>query len=328
MLTTLFYNLCNLLSTPYEKLNSINYNIDNLSHFTLEEIYLQKLFYFKWRKKINSLYNNFDFSYTYDILSENSNFIKVKLNLNVSFTIENYPSSIPSGCLYEYIVILEHFHNKLKIQFLVEHEENPYLYNSVLKADLSQVTNFIFYTKQNSWLNKLSSLELLYQKFRVSVLRTINDNKTQNRESTFNITKACAYAENFALKPNPNYKYFENIGGDCTNFISQILFAGGLKQTHLWKPYTIPWIRVEDLYLYLTRQKLATKLPDKNSLSKGCVIQFYTPKIGRFFHAGFITYELPNNDYLYCCHSYNKLNYPLSEIYPHKYPVIRCLKIN
>ena len=51
---------------------------------------------------------------------------------------------------------------------------------------------------------------------------------------------------------------------------------------------------------------------------KGCLIQFYTPKIGRFFHNGFITYELPNNDYLYCCHSYNKLNYPLSEIYPHK----------
>lgn len=328
MLTTIFYNLCNLLSTPYEKLNSISYNIDNLNSFILEEIYLKKLFYFKWRKNFNSLYDNFKFYYTYDILNENSNFIKTKLNLKVFFTIEHLPNNIPSGCVYEYIVILERFHNKFKIQFLIEQEENPYLYNSILKADLSKLTTLIFSTKQNSWINKLSCLELLYQFFMTSISSTIIINNDQRKNSIFNITEACSYAEAFALKPNPSYKYFENIGGDCTNFISQILIAGGLKQTHLWKPYTIPWIRVEDLYLYLTRQKLATKLPNKNSLSKGCIIQFYTPKAGRFFHTGFITYELPNNDYLYCCHSYNKLNYPLSEIYPHRYPVIRCLKIN
>ena len=82
------------------------------------------------------------------------------------------------------------------------------------------------------------------------------------------------------------------------------------------------------IYLYLTTQKLGTKLPNENSLSKGCLIQFYTPQIGRFFHNGFITYELPNNDYLYCCHSYNKLNYPLSQIFPNKYPTLRALKFN
>ena len=148
------------------------------------------------------------------------------------------------------------------------------------------------------------------------------------KDSNFNITEACAYAENFALKPNPNYKSFDGIGGDCTNFISQILYAGGIKQTKDWKPYTLPWVRVEDLYIYLTTQKLATKLPNENSLSKGCLIQFYTPEIGKFFHNGFITYELPNNDYLYCCHSYNKLNYPLSQIFPNRYPTLRALKIN
>jgi len=327
MLTTSLYNLCVLLSTPYEKLNLIHNNTDHLSYLILEEIFLEKLFYFKWKKKFNSSFNNFKFCYTYDILNENSNFIKVKLNLKVFFIIEHHPNNIPSGCIYEYIVVLERFNDKYKIQFLIEHEENPCLYNSILKADLSELNNLIFSNKQNSWINKLSSLELLYQKFRTSIFSTIN-NKTQRTDSIFNITDGCAYAETFALKPNPNYKSFENIGGDCTNFISQILFAGGLKQTNLWKPYTMPWIRVEELYLYLTAQKLATKLPNKNSLSKGCVIQFSKPEIGRFFHNGFITYELPNNDYLYCCHSYNKLNYPLSQIYPHRYPILRSLKIN
>lgn len=156
----------------------------------------------------------------------------------------------------------------------------------------------------------------------------MNNKSNNNRnDSNFNIEAACTYAEAFALSPNSNYKSFENIGGDCTNFISQILSAGGLKENNLWKPYTMPWIRVEDLYLYLTKNKLAIKLPNENLLSKGCVIQFYKPEIGRYFHNGFITYELQNNDYLYCCHSYNKLNYPLSQIFPHKYPVLRALKI-
>ena len=90
---------------------------------------------------------------------------RLKLNLKVLFTIEHTLNNIPSGCIYEYIVILEHFHNKFKIQFLIEQEENPYLYNSILKADLSQLTTLIFSAKQNSWINKLSSLELLYQYF-------------------------------------------------------------------------------------------------------------------------------------------------------------------
>ena len=327
MLTKSLYNLCVLLSTPYEKLNLIKINMDHLSYFILDEIYSEKLFYFKWRKKFNSSFNNFKFNYTYDILNENSDFIKIKLDLKILFTIEHYPNDIPSGCIYEYIVILQHFHNKFKIQFLIAHEENPCLYNSMLNADLSQLNNLIFSNRHNPWINKLSSLELLYQKFMTS-FSPLRNNDTRRKYSTFNITDACAYAEAFALNPNPNYKSFENIGGDCTNFMSQILFAGGLKQTNLWKPYTMPWIRVEDFYLYLTTQKLATKLPNEKSLSKGCVIQFYTPQIGRFFHNGFITYELPDNDYLYCCHSYNKLNYPLSQIFPHRYPVIRSLKIN
>ena len=84
-----------------------------------------------------------------------------------------------------------------------------------------------------------------------------NNNPTQRKDSNFNITEACAYAETFALKPNPNYKSFEDIGGDCTNFISQILYAGGVKQTKTWKPYTNPWIRVEDIYLYLNNTKFS-----------------------------------------------------------------------
>lgn len=42
--------------------------------------------------------------------------------------------------------------------------------------------------------------------------------------------KAVAYATTYALTPNPQYRYLpivNNNGGDCTNFISQCLLAGG-----------------------------------------------------------------------------------------------------
>ena len=327
MLSKSLYNLCLLISTPYEKLNLFSNNIYALDSFILEDIYLMKLFNFKWRKKLNSSFNNFQFDYSYELLEQNPNFIKLKLNLKICFIVQNSQSNILSACIHEYIIILEHLHNTFKIQFLIENEENPILYNYALKTDLSQITNLIFSKTQSLWTNKLSSIDLLYEIFITSGFSS-NKNHAQRQDSNFNITEACAYAETFALKPNPNYKSFEGTGGDCTNFASQILYAGGVKQTKAWAPYTNPWVRVEDLYLYLTTHKLGTKLPNENSLSKGCLIQFYTPQIGRFFHNGFITYELPNNDYLYCCHSYNKLNYPLSQIFPNRYPTLRSLKLN
>lgn len=42
----------------------------------------------------------------------------------------------------------------------------------------------------------------------------------------YNREAALAYAEKWALKRNPAYYDFSKIGGDCTNFISQCLYAG------------------------------------------------------------------------------------------------------
>lgn len=42
----------------------------------------------------------------------------------------------------------------------------------------------------------------------------------------YNRAAAVAYAERWAMKRNPNYFDFDGIGGDCTNFASQCLYAG------------------------------------------------------------------------------------------------------
>lgn len=44
--------------------------------------------------------------------------------------------------------------------------------------------------------------------------------KEYNRENAIQYTKKWAYSR------NPKYYDFDSIGGDCTNFVSQCIFAG------------------------------------------------------------------------------------------------------
>ena len=45
-------------------------------------------------------------------------------------------------------------------------------------------------------------------------------------ETGYDRRRAVEYALRWALSRNPEYYDFEDIGGDCTNFVSQCLFAG------------------------------------------------------------------------------------------------------
>ena len=44
--------------------------------------------------------------------------------------------------------------------------------------------------------------------------------------SKYNREKAIVYAQKWAYARNPNYYNFDHVGGDCTSFISQCLYAG------------------------------------------------------------------------------------------------------
>ena len=42
----------------------------------------------------------------------------------------------------------------------------------------------------------------------------------------YNRQKTVEYAKKWAYLRNPNYYNFDNVGGDCTNFVSQCIYAG------------------------------------------------------------------------------------------------------
>lgn len=53
------------------------------------------------------------------------------------------------------------------------------------------------------------------------------ENQIKAANGTYNGGNASRYALDHALEPSSNYVYFTF---DCTNFISQCLYAGGIKQ--------------------------------------------------------------------------------------------------
>ncbi|MGN0144587.1 MAG: amidase domain-containing protein [Clostridium sp.] len=325
MLRKNLYDLCNFIYFPYSAMNSppdLSYFVDTNLFYQLQSKINFKL---QWNKKNKLIINDFKLSFKYKIIEQTSDLLKIKFSIKSSFMLDPIHNNIESAIIDDYILIAGYSANEnIKIYNLISKEENPYMYYSLYKNGLDFIADFIPLKLNNPWDYNIKLITSLYDKLQ-SLSYHFSNRKSKDR-SRFDIEAACNYAETFALSSNPDYISYDKIGGDCTNFASQILHAGGLNTSSTWKPYSNAWLRVEELYSYLIYNKLAYKI-DNNNFSRGTLIQFSMPKIGRFFHTGFITYRLLNGELLYCCHSYNKLNYPLSQIYPVLYPKIRGLNI-
>ena len=90
----------------------------------------------------------------------------------------------------------------------------------------------------------------------------------------YNRERAIAYAHKWAMGRNPKYLNFDGIGGDCTNFASQCLYAGSGVMNYTvdtgWYYNTADdraaaWSGVEYLHRFLVNNKsegpYATELP-------------------------------------------------------------------
>lgn len=114
----------------------------------------------------------------------------------------------------------------------------------------------------------------------------------------YNRLDAVSYAQKWALSKNPQFYHFGGIGGDCTNFISQCLLAGGGKMIYSvdgWfyssKDSRSPsWTSVESLASFLMNdsQGLFATKREIEYLQEGDIIQL-RQNIQRFNHSLIIT---------------------------------------
>lgn len=139
---------------------------------------------------------------------------------------------------------------------------------------------------------------------------------------TYNREAAAQYAKRWAFRRNPQYYDFSNIGGDCTNFASQCIFAGAeiMNYTKVFGWYYInandrspSWTGVEYLYNFLINNTGNGPFAEDAPISKleiGDVVQLGTGT-GDFYHSPVVVGR--RNGIIYvAAHTYDAYMRPLS----------------
>ncbi len=141
--------------------------------------------------------------------------------------------------------------------------------------------------------------------------------------------KAVEYARRWALSRNPLFEDYTGIGGDCTNFVSQAVFAGTCVQNYtrdLGWYYISPsdrapaWTSVEYFYDFMTgvpafisenggKGPFGSPIP-LQMVQPGDVIQL-ADEAGDFYHT-LIVSKVEDGEIYVCAHSDDALDRPLS----------------
>lgn len=146
--------------------------------------------------------------------------------------------------------------------------------------------------------------------------------------------KAVAYARRWAYGRNPAYYDFSAIGGDCTNFASQCLFAGSgvmnFTPVYGWfyrsvNDRTASWTGVEYLYAFLAGNTAAgpfAEVVPPEQLEAGDIVQLGR-ETGDFYHSPVVV-GFSGQNILVAAHSYDVFGKTLAS---YRAPVVRGLHI-
>jgi len=143
----------------------------------------------------------------------------------------------------------------------------------------------------------------------------------------YNRVKAVEYAHKWAFGRNPKYFNFDKLGGDCTNFASQVLFAGSnvMNYTPVYGWYYIDanrrspsWTGVNYLYNFLVNNKGPgpyAEDTDVKDIQPGDIIQLSFGGAPHFDHSPVVVQvgsPASLRNILVAAHTYDRDYYPLT----------------
>lgn len=216
--------------------------------------------------------------------------------------------------------------------YICVNEELQYYINGVKEPNLSYITTNYIFTLEKDEDNKLYILDFESDDIEEMTLKNSNmdfvleqdklrikKEKEEFQKATpiveqvsphsingnFNRSAMYNYAKSNYNKFNSNWGNFEDLGGDCTNFISQILYAGGAPMdttgSYTWYYYRMSnrapsWTGVNQLYTYLINNdyigpqgKLAGSSEILYSMNTGDIVQIDFNYDGIYDHSVAIT---------------------------------------
>ncbi len=153
-------------------------------------------------------------------------------------------------------------------------------------------------------------------------------------EIPYNREQVTEYAKTWALLRNRAFMNFDKMGGDCTNFASQCIYAGSrvMNYTPIFGWYykssndrTPSWSGVQYLFNFLTTNKEAgpyAEQVDVSSLKVGDIVQLGNAE-NHFYHSPVVV-DITEQDIFIAAHTYDAYMRPLSSYF---YSTIRYLHI-
>lgn len=145
---------------------------------------------------------------------------------------------------------------------------------------------------------------------------------------------AVQYAQTWAMGRNPRFPNFDRMGGDCTNFASQCIYAGCgvMNPTPVTGWYcnglgsrSASWSGVEFLYAFLIANRSVgpyAEETDAQSLEPGDLIQLGDEN-GHFYHTP-VVLSVEGGEILVAAHTFDALLRPIST---YSFAKSRCLHI-
>lgn len=159
---------------------------------------------------------------------------------------------------------------------------------------------------------------------------------TSNTNTAYNRADAASYARTYAENYNPNYPNYHDMGGDCTNFVSQCVYDGGMPMrigsTDAYWYYNSSgrspswagadyfmrhWTKVRsssyygrayEVRIYTRDYILNNRATFGSFLSLGDIVQFLNASDSKARHSIIVSQKNNNTDIKYCAHSNNKKN--------------------
>ena len=142
----------------------------------------------------------------------------------------------------------------------------------------------------------------------------------------YNRQKAVEYAHKWWNGRNPAFYNFDSLGGDCTNFVSQCLFFGGIAMNYdaLGWFYTNlnlrspSWTGVDEFFDFATKNSSAfgvrAQVESMDKMQVGDVVQLKLFGENEFHHSMLVTKVLGYDsffDLLVTCHTFDAKDRPL-----------------
>jgi hypothetical protein len=186
---------------------------------------------------------------------------------------------------------------------------------------MKETSNQPLVTRTEELKGNLASIETDFTDYRktLEITQEVEERRLTPRfYSGYNGQAAADYALAWAKGKNPAYNYYDNV--DCTNFVSQALVAGGVKQEvgkgRIWYKDSNAWIRVLELRNWLVNKGHAKETLQYGNNKVGNIVQLYSIAKKRYSHTVIITASKPRTGEIFVsAHSDPKRNVPLSSYY-------------